>query len=186
MPTPPLHVWPLPPSSTFKLWQIVRPPPGCSNKTNCWSSFVTFVASFSSVHFCHSGHLSSYSRWLCPLIWTWNSTMLSSPSPASCGLIDHCAFLTDSTKRPLMLCVFAAQCVSSSICLGTTWWSLWMILLTSTFCCVVCSLITLPNSACACVGNVAWFKAYSIDWINVSLKVGQTPHLTCCLTMLTQ
>jgi len=39
-----------------------------SNKTGCWSSFVSFVASFSSVRFCHSCHLSSCSRWLCPLI----------------------------------------------------------------------------------------------------------------------
>ena len=73
-----------------------------SNKTGCWSSFVSFVASFSSVQFCHPWHLSSYSYWLGPLIWTWNSTMLSSPSPASCELIDHCAFFTDSTKRPPM------------------------------------------------------------------------------------
>jgi len=56
-----------------------------SNKTGCWSTFVNFVASFSSVQFCHPCHLSSYSRWLCPLIWTWNSTMLSSPSPALAG-----------------------------------------------------------------------------------------------------
>jgi len=28
LPTPPSRVWPLPPSSTFKLWQRVRPPPG--------------------------------------------------------------------------------------------------------------------------------------------------------------
>jgi len=42
-----------------------------SNKTCCWSSFVSFVASFSSVQFCHPCHLSSsYSCWLCPLIWT--------------------------------------------------------------------------------------------------------------------
>jgi len=69
-----------------------------SNKTGCWSSFVSFVASFSSVQSCHPCHLSSYSRWLCPWIWTWNSTMLSSPSPgpASCGLIDHRTFFTDS------------------------------------------------------------------------------------------
>ena len=33
-----------------------------SNKTGCWSSFVSFVASFSSVQFCHPCHLSSYSR----------------------------------------------------------------------------------------------------------------------------
>jgi len=30
-----------------------------SNKTSCWSSFVRFVASFSSVQFCHPCHLSS-------------------------------------------------------------------------------------------------------------------------------
>jgi len=41
-----------------------------SNKTGCWSSFVNFVASFLSVQFCHPCHLSSYSRLLCPLIWT--------------------------------------------------------------------------------------------------------------------
>ena len=80
---------------------------GC-NKTGCWSSCVSFVASFSSVQFCHPCHLSSYSRLLCPLIWTWNSTMLSSPSPASCRLIDHrafyesgrCAFWFFSIPRP--------------------------------------------------------------------------------------
>jgi len=77
-----------------------------SNKTSCWSSFVSFVASFPSVQFCHPCHLSTYSRWLFSLIWTWNSTMLSSPSPASCRLVDHRAFFTDSTKRPPML--FAA------------------------------------------------------------------------------
>ena len=68
-----------------------------------WSSFVRFVASFSSVQICHPCHLSSYFRWLCPLIWTWKSTMLSCPSPASCRLIDHRAFFTDSTKRPPMI-----------------------------------------------------------------------------------
>jgi len=77
-----------------------------SNKTGCWSSFVSFVASCSSVQFCHPCHLSTYSRCLCLLIWTWNSTMLSSPSPAYSGLIHHRAFFTDSTKRPPML--FAA------------------------------------------------------------------------------
>jgi len=41
-----------------------------SNKTGCWLSLVSFVASFSSVLFCHPCHLSSYSRWLCPFIWT--------------------------------------------------------------------------------------------------------------------
>jgi len=82
-----------------------------SNKTGCWSSFVSFVANFSSVQFCHPCHLSSYSRWLCPLIWTWNSTMLSSPSPASCGLINHRAFFTDSTKRLPMLCVSCSETV---------------------------------------------------------------------------
>ena len=39
-------------------------------KTGCWSSFVSFVANFSSVQFCHPCHLSYYSRWLFPLIWT--------------------------------------------------------------------------------------------------------------------
>ena len=39
-----------------------------SNKASCWSSFVRFVASFSSVQFCHPCHLSSYSCWLCPLM----------------------------------------------------------------------------------------------------------------------
>jgi len=78
-----------------------------SNETDCWSSFVSFVASFSSVQFCHPCHLSPYSRWLCFLICTWNSTMLSSPSPAFCGLIDHCAFFTDCTKHPLIVtCVY--------------------------------------------------------------------------------
>ena len=33
-----------------------------SNETGCWSSFVSFVASFSSVQFCHPCHLFSY--WL--------------------------------------------------------------------------------------------------------------------------
>ena len=40
------------------------------NQTSYWSSFVSFVASFSLVQFCHPYHLSSYSRWLCPLIST--------------------------------------------------------------------------------------------------------------------
>ena len=111
-----------------------------SNKTGCWSSFISFVTSFSSVQFCHPCHLSSYSRWLCPLIWTWNSTMLSSPSPASCGLINHRAFFTDFTKRPFMLCVFTAKRAPSGIRLGATWRFSLMILLTSAFCCVVCSL----------------------------------------------
>jgi len=84
-----------------------------SNKTGCWSSFVSFVASFSSVQFCHFCHLSSYSRWLCPLIYTWNSIMLSSPSSTSCGLIDHRAFFTDSTKRPSLI----LQIVLSSLIL---------------------------------------------------------------------
>jgi len=35
------------------------------NKTGCWSSLFSFVASFSSVQFCHPCHLSSYSRWFC-------------------------------------------------------------------------------------------------------------------------
>jgi len=79
------------------------------NKTSYWSSFVSFDASFSSGKFCHPCHLSSYSRWLCPLIWTRNSTALSSPSPASCGLVDNRVFFTDSTKRPPMLCVLTAK-----------------------------------------------------------------------------
>jgi len=41
-----------------------------SNKTGCWSSVVSFVASFSSVQFYHPCHLSSYTRLLYPLIWT--------------------------------------------------------------------------------------------------------------------
>jgi len=43
-----------------------------SNKTRCWSSFVSFVAIFSSVQCCHPCHLSLYFCWLCPLICTWN------------------------------------------------------------------------------------------------------------------
>ena len=42
------------------------------------------------------------------------------------------------------------------------------------------------KSACACVRNVVWFQAASIDWINVSLSVGHSPPVTCCLTVLTQ
>jgi len=140
-----------------------------SNMIGC---FVSFVASFSSVQFCHPCHLSSYSRWLCPLIWTWNSTMLSSPSPASCGLIDHRAFFTDSTNRHPILCVFLAKRAPSGIRLGATWRSLLMKLLTSEFCFLVCSLTAWPNSACACVRKVVWFKAAYTGWINVSLSVG--------------
>jgi len=150
-----------------------------SNKTGCWSSVVSFVVSFSSVQFCHPCHLSAYSRWLCPLIWTWNLTMLSSPSPTSCGLIDHRAFFTDSTKCPPMLCVFTAKRAPSGIRLGVTRRSLFMILLTPAFCCAVCSLIALPNSARACVRNMVWFKAASVGWINVSLSVRHTPPVTC-------
>jgi len=157
-----------------------------SNKTGCWLSCVSFVASFSSVQFGHPCHLSSYSRLLCPLIWTWNSTMLSSPSPASRGLINHRAFFTDYTKCPPMSCVFTAKRTPSSIRLGDTWRSLLMILLTSALCCVVCSLIALLSSACACVRNVVWFKAAFIGWINVSFSVGHPFPVTCCLTMLTQ
>jgi len=141
-----------------------------SNKTSCWSSSVSFVANFSSVQFCHPCHLSSYSRWLCPLIWTWNSTMLSSPSPTSRGLINHSAFFTDSTKRPPTFCVFTSKRAPSGIHLGATWWSLLMIVLTSAFRCVVCSLINLPSSACARVRKVGWFKATFVGWIK---------HLSC-------
>ena len=112
--------------------------------------------------------------------------MFSSPSPASCGLIDQRAFFYDSTKRPPMLCVFIAKRAPSGIRLGAIWRSLLMILLTSAFRCVVCSLITLPSSACACGRNVVWFKAASVGWINVSFSVGQPPPVTCRLTMLTQ
>jgi len=61
--------------------------------------------------------------------------------------------------------------------LGATWRSLLSILLTSAFHCVVCSIIALPSSACACVQvrNMVWFKAASIGWINVSLSVGHLP-----------
>jgi len=147
------------------------------NETGCWLSFVSFVASFSPVQFCHPCHLFSYSRWLCPLIWTWNSTMFLSPSPTFCGFIDHRAFFKDSSKRPPMLCVLTAKRAPSSIRLGATWRSLLMRLSTSAFCCVVCSPIALPNSACASayVRNVVSFKAASIGWINVSLSVGHSP-----------
>jgi len=47
--------------------KVSGPHLACSNKTGCWSSFVTFVASFSSVQFCHPCHLSSFFRWLRPL-----------------------------------------------------------------------------------------------------------------------
>jgi len=71
--------------------------------------------------------------------------------------------------------VFTAKHAPSGIRFGATWRSLLMILLTSAFCCVVCSLLTLPNSACACVRNVVWFNAASISCINVSLSVGPPP-----------
>ena len=88
-------MWILPPSSTVKLLNsgnVSGHHLACSNKTVCWSSFVSFVASFLSVQFCYPCHLSLYSRWLSFLIWTLN------PSPASCGLIDHHAFFTDFRK----------------------------------------------------------------------------------------
>jgi len=91
--------------------------------------------------------MSPHSRWLCPLIWTWYSTMHSSPSPTSCEIIDHRAIFTDSTKRPHMLCVFIAKCAPNGIRLGAIWRSLLMILLTPAFCCVVClpiACITVP------------------------------------------
>jgi len=109
---------------------------------------------------------------LCPLIWAWNSLMLLNPFPAACGLIDHRAFFTDSTKRPPMLHLFTAKRTPSSIHLGATWWSLLMTRITFAFCCVVCSPIALPNSSGACVSSVVWFKAASISWISV----GHTHH----------
>jgi len=95
---------------------------------------------------------------------TWNVMRAHQPCcqkrcSASCRLINHRAFFTDSTKRPPILCVFIAKRAPSGIRLGATWWSLLRILLNSAFCCVVCSLFALPNSACSCVRNVVWFKA---------------------------
>jgi len=101
--------------------------------------------------------------------------MLSSPSPASCRLINHHAFFTDSTKRTPMLCVFITKRAPSGIRLGDTRPSFLMILLTSAFWCVLCSLITLPNSDCACVRNVFWIKTVPIGWIHESRSVGLPP-----------
>jgi len=146
-------------------------------QASTWLVVTRLAADHPSSVLSQAFHQSSYSRWLCPLTWTWtwNSTMLSSLSPASCGLIDHRAFFTDSTKRPPILCVFTTKRAPSGIRLGATWRSLLMILLTSAFHCVVCLLIALPNSACACVRNVVWFKAISISWINLSSSVGHPP-----------
>jgi len=67
-----------------------------NNKTGCWSFLISFVARLSSVQFCHPCHFSSCSRWLCPLIWTWNSTMLSRPSLTSCGLVHSSLILQNA------------------------------------------------------------------------------------------
>ena len=89
--------------------KVSGPHLACSNKTGCWSSFFSFVANVSSAQFWNPFHLPSYSYWLCLLILTWISAMLSGLSPTSCGLIDHRAFFTDSTKRPPMLYVFTTK-----------------------------------------------------------------------------
>ena len=54
------------------------------------------------------------------LILSQITILLSNPSPASCGLINHRAFFTDSTKRPPMLYVFTAKRAPSGIRLGAT------------------------------------------------------------------
>jgi len=48
-----------------------------NNRTGCWSSFISFIASSSSVQCFHPWYLPSHSYWF----WIWNSTMLSRPSP---------------------------------------------------------------------------------------------------------
>ena len=158
---------------THCLGEVGRCSTGC---TVCWCPHLCSIPNLASsgvsfhrklFELCHSCHLSSYSCWLCSLIWTWNSTLLSSPSHASCGLIDHNVFFTDSTKRPpMLLCLFTAKRAPSGIHLGTTWRSLLMTLLTSAICCVVCSPIALPNSVCVCVTtlNLVWFRD---DWFMI-------------------
>ena len=114
--------------------------------------------------------------------------MLLNPSPTSYRLIDHHAFFTHSTKRPPMLCASIIKSAPSSICSDATWWSLFIMLFTSTFWCVVCPPIRLPNSACtdATVRNEVWLIATSVGWINMSLSVARPRPVTCCLIMLTQ
>jgi len=146
-----------------------------SNKTCCWSSFVSFVASFSSVQFCHPCYLSLILSLVVSFDLDLELNYVFESISRLCGLIVHRAFFTDSTKRPPMLCVFMAKRAPSGIRLGATWRSLSMILLTSAFRCVVCSLIALPTSACAYGSNVVWFKAASNGWINLSLSVGHPP-----------
>jgi len=80
------------------------------NKSGCWLSFVSFVASFSSVQFCHPCHLSSYSQWLCKLNYVFESI-----PHLLWAHIDHREFFTYSTKRPPMLCVFTAKRAPSGI-----------------------------------------------------------------------
>jgi len=90
------HLWPLPPPFTFKFWQRVMPPPwrlAGSNKTaaGCWSSFVSFVASFSSVQFCHPCHLSEtqlcfqiHSPTLAGSLTTVHSSLILPNAPPCC------------------------------------------------------------------------------------------------------
>jgi len=86
-----------------------------SNKPGCWPSFISFVVSFSSVQICHPCHFPSYSRWVCILIRTWKSTMLSSLSPASFELINYRVFFTNSTKRPPIWCVLTTRQLVSAL-----------------------------------------------------------------------
>jgi len=147
-----------------KFWNCVWSPPGWQWQDQLLVILGQLQAFYQSNHVCYPCHFSSYSRWLCPLIWTWYSIVLSNLPPTSCWLIKDRAFFPYSTKRPPMLSLFTAKRVPNGILLGATWRSWWTILLTSAMCCVVCLPIVFPNtgSACACVRNVGWFRAASL------------------------
>ena len=139
---------------------------------------VTFTPLFISSPAC--AHLSPNSS---KLLFILLHLILCCPSP-------YCIPHAIIKCRMMILIIyfpwFTAKRAPSGIRLGATEWSFLMILLTSAFRCVVCSLIALLSSACAFVKNVVWFKAASIGWMKVSLSEGHSPPVTCCWTMLTQ
>jgi len=89
-----------------------------------WSSFVRFVASFSSVQFCHPCHLSSYSHWLCPLIWTWTQLCfrVHSPPLAGSSTTVHSSLILQNAP-PCYACPPLSARQEASI-QAPLWWSL--------------------------------------------------------------
>ena len=81
-------------------------------------SFVSFVARFLSVQFCYPCHLSSYSHWLCTqaLIWTWNSTMLSSPPMTQSWICDMThPYICDVIFWCVCVCIYIYVYICSAI-----------------------------------------------------------------------